>query len=82
MLPNFFQENFSAIGFLKVRDQNKGKCCPFYSKKIFGPLDFVTFVIKAGEGENAAQFFYDDFSAIRFLKFSSSMQGKMLPNLF
>ena len=51
---------------------------PNSSKEIFRQFDFPSFVMKTGE--NAVQFFQEDFSAI-WLDFGHQSKGK-LPKVF
>ena len=81
---HFFPEFFSGMRCSKFRHQNRGKCCPIFSKNIFAPsfsyFDAPISVIKAGE--NAAQFLPKLFFRHAIFKISSSKQGEMLPNFF
>ena len=83
MLPKFFQDYFFVTFRLDpnfCRSKPWGKCCPNFSKKIFGDSTFQIFVIKTGE--NAAQIFPRAifFCDSTFQIFVIKTRGKCCPN--
>ena len=51
---HFSRKNFWGDSTYDFSVRNRAKCCPFFSKKILGAIEFMMFLLEAGR--NAAHF--------------------------